>query len=193
MSPQLAPEQQRAVDYLRAKGTRAPIDQLRERVGDAFANIERAFDEVPPASRGTKPAADRWSPHQILDHLVLSHAPAVSQFASLIAGVTPDGVAVPADLSSSDEERRPWETLRAELGSTHAELLRLMNEASEATSLEPTAVVEMVIKVDGKPVHWYERFDWKAFIQAVRVHTMEHEGQLARAVASVRPSFLDPA
>ena len=174
------PEQQRALDYLSRKGTQAPIDKLREQLRDAFSQIEIAFDDVAPQQREIAPAPGKWSPHEILDHLVLSHGPAIPQFASLLAGTSPDGVAIPADLHR--DERPSWDELRAQLGDIHRELLRLAESASDDTSLEPKAAVEIVTKVDGEALHWIERFDWKAFVQTIRVHTVEHAHQLQRAL-----------
>lgn len=173
----LSPEQQRAMDYLAAKGTNAPVAKLREQVRDAFASAERAFDDVAPELRDVGPAG-KWSPHQILNHLVLSHGPAIAQFESMIRGVSPDGGAIPADLQTADLPA--WSELRARLGDIHRELLRLLDEATDETPLEPKVPIEMVIKVGGIPLHWIEYFDWKANIQALRVHTLEHQQQLER-------------
>jgi hypothetical protein len=43
-------------------------------------------------------------------------------------------------------------------------------------------MIEMVVKVDAKPVHWLEPLDWKAFVQGIRVHTLEHLNQLERTL-----------
>jgi DinB superfamily len=173
-------EQQRALDYLARKGTAAPAETLRAQLRDAFAKTEQAFDAVEGALRGRQPKPGKWSPHEILDHLVISHGPAVPQFASLLDGVDPEGIAIPADLHR--DQRPPWDALRAELGDIHQQFLRLVDGATDQHSLAPKAAVEMVIKVDGTPVHWIERIDWKAFIQALRVHTLEHLNQLERTL-----------
>ncbi|HEY5611082.1 MAG TPA: DinB family protein [Thermoanaerobaculia bacterium] len=182
MAEAFHPEQQRALEYLARKGTHAPLDVLRSQVRAAFDTIERLFDDVAPEEWDRSPAAGKWSPHQILDHLVLSHGPAIAQLESLLAGVTPDGVAIPAGLQSAANELREWIALRDRLDAIHRELLRLIDSASDGISLEPKAVVEMVVKVDGKPRHWYEFLDWKAFVQGIRVHTLEHRDQLRRTL-----------
>lgn len=180
MTETLHPDQQRALDYLAKKGTNAPAETLRRQLSDAFASTERAFDAVPDALRESSPAAGKWSPHEILDHLVLSHGPAIEQFASLLRGVSPEGVAIPADLHR--DERPAWNDARTQLGEIHREFLRLMDSASDDVSLEPKAAIEMVIKIDSQPKHWIERVDWKAFIQGIRVHTIEHQMQLGRTL-----------
>jgi hypothetical protein len=183
MSATLLPEQQRAIDYLAKKGTGATADRLREQLRDAFAAAERAFDDVPAELRESAPAPGKWCAHEIMDHLVLSHGPAIPQFESLLKGMSPDGVAIPADLHRDD--RPEWNECRNQLGEIHRELERLMDTASDDLSLDAKAVTEIVVKVDGKPLYWYERLDWKAFIQGVRVHTIEHQNQLARTLAGL--------
>ena len=183
MNDTLLPEQQRAMDYLAKKGTNAPAEKLRQQLADAFAAVERTFDDVPDEKRESAPAAGKWSPHEILDHLVLSHGPAIEQFASLLEGVSPGGVAIPADLHR--DERPEWSESRTQLGEIHRQFLRLMESASDAVPLEAKAVIEIVVKVDSQPKHWFEHLDWKAFIQGVRVHTVEHQMQLVRTIEAM--------
>ena len=183
MSETLLPEQRRAMDYLAHKGTGASTDKLRDQLQVAFAAIESAFDAVPTDRREFSPAAGKWSAHEILDHLVLSHEPAIPQLASLLAGVSPSSIAVPADLHRSAEARPAWNALRSSLGEVHHEFMRLMASASDDLSLDAKAAVEIVVKVDSMPKHWIEHLDWKAFVQAIRVHTIEHQNQLTRTIS----------
>jgi hypothetical protein len=48
--------------------------------------------------------------------------------------------------------------------------------------------VEIVVKVASQPMHWVEHLDWKAFVQAIRVHTLEHHHQLQRTLATLLPA-----
>jgi hypothetical protein len=187
MNQQLHPEQLRALDYLSRKGSLASVDRLRQQLRDAFAAVEEMFDQVAAGLRDAAPAPAKWSPHDILDHLVLSHGPAIPQLASLLRGISPPGVAIPADLQSPAGTRADWEVLRAALGKIHQELLELVAAAGDDQSLEPKAMVEIVIKVNvengsQEPVHWLEPLDWKALVQSIRVHTVEHQKQLQRAM-----------
>lgn len=179
-------EQQRAIDYLTRKGSHAPIERLREQWHEATHAVEALFDSVAASERDTAPAPGKWSAHQILDHLVLSHGPAIAQFASLLEGVRPDGEAIPAGLHSEPDALRPWDELRRELERIHREFERLAGGATDELPLDAKAPLEMVVKIDGQPVHWYEDLDWKAFLQAFRVHTKEHEQQLRRTLEAIR-------
>jgi len=83
MSQDILPEQRRALDYLIRKVTQASVEVLREQTRKAFESVEWSFANVPAHQRGTVPAEGKWSAHEILDHLVLSHGPAVSQLVLL--------------------------------------------------------------------------------------------------------------
>lgn len=184
------PEQQRALAFLARRGTAAAVAALRSELAEAARSIEERFAAVPVAVRAKSPAPGKWSPVEILDHLVRSHEPAIDQLRALLAGREPGGVAIPAGLSTPAAERASWDELAARLAATHGALLALVDGASAESSLAPKAVVEMVVKIPDAagvpaPVHWFERLDWKAFVQAIRAHTLEHRTQLESTLAKV--------
>ena len=47
----------------------------------------------------------------------------------------------------------------------------------------------MVIKVTGEHgpeiLEWVEALDWKAYAQAIRVHTHEHQAQVERTIGQI--------
>lgn len=185
----MQPEQTRALDYLRAKGTEAPLPELREHLAATFRKIEALLDSVPPELRSASPAPGRWSVHEVVDHLVESHRRAVEQLRFLLAGRRPISSAIPASLQSPAPLERPWDDLIAELRSIHRAFLDLVGEATDETSLEVTAPVVMVVKApqgDGAvPLEWEEELDWKAYTQAFRGHTAEHRMQIERTLSAL--------
>jgi len=185
------PEQTRALEFLDRKGSQATTETLRAQLRHAFTTMEDAFARVEPHERELSPGSGKWSAIEILDHLAASHGPAVPQLRSLLAGSSPGGVAIPADLQTPREQRGSWEQRLADLQAIHRELLALVDQAHDDLSLEATAVVEMVVKVpaengEARPVHWHESLDWKAFVQVLRGHTLQHRAQLDRALEAVR-------
>ncbi|HET7712286.1 MAG TPA: DinB family protein [Thermoanaerobaculia bacterium] len=159
------------------------MEILRQDARDAFAQIERAIDDVPEGLR-ERSHPGRWSPHEILDHLVLSHAPAPEYFSTLLDGISHQGEPIPAGLHRPASERPSWNVLREELHEIHRRTLAVLDTATDEHSLDPTIGLEMVVKVRSKPVHWIEPLDWKALVQAMRLHTLEHLSQLQRAVTT---------
>ena len=187
---ELRPEQRRALEYLRRKGTEADLDALRAHVAATFADLEALLATVPAARRAARPAGGRWSVHQIVDHLVESHRPAVEQLRALVAGERPAGGPIPASLQSPRPEARSWEELVAELARIHRAFNALLASASPATSLAVTAPMVMVVKVEEPggapaPVASEHELDWKALVQAFRVHTVEHRRQIEAVLAEL--------
>lgn len=189
--PSLLPEQRRALDYVRAKGTDAPAAEVRRRAAAAFAELEGLLDTAPEELAARRPEPAVWSLHEVVDHLVESHRPAVRQLELLLAGHEPPGGPIPAGLLSQDPFRRPWTAVAEELRTVHRDFLALLADAGDTTPAAATAPVEMVVRcatADGgsQPVHWIERFPWKAFALVVGVHTREHADQLRRILARLR-------
>jgi hypothetical protein len=192
-STPLRPEQEAALRYAREKGTEAPLASIRERMSKTFAQLETLLAALPEEAVRIRPAPDRWSVHEIVDHLLESHRPAVEELRELVRGHRPEGGPVPAGLLSADPLGRPWPGLVRELSGVHRELLAILNGASDETSLTARAPVVMVVKVreeDGSltPVEWIDDFDWKAFAILLRAHTLEHLAQIERTLQGSRYS-----
>lgn len=186
--PDLFPEQRRALDYVRAKGSRAPAAEVRGRVARAFAELEALLDAIPEARTGRRPDPATWSLHEVVDHLIESHRPAVRELELALAGSSPEGGPIPAGLLSPDPFRRDWPAAVAELRQVHGDFLALLSGAGDETPTTARVAVEMVVRCatpDGgsEPVHWIDRFDWKAYALLVALHSREHAGQVQRVLA----------
>jgi hypothetical protein len=186
----LHPEQEAALRYVREKGTHAPVASIRERMARTFAQLEALLATLPPDQVRLRPAPDRWSVHEIVDHLIESHRPAVDELRELVRGHWPEGGPIPASLLSADPLGRPWASLVRELAGVQRALLAIVDGASEETPLTARAPVIMVVKVRGEdgtrtPVEWTDDFDWKAFAILLRAHTLEHVGQIERTLQSL--------
>ncbi|HVF60607.1 MAG TPA: DinB family protein [Thermoanaerobaculia bacterium] len=188
----LSPEQQRALDYLRRKGTEAPVERLREHVAGTFAELEALLDGVPRALRTSRPGPGRWSVQEVVDHLVESHRPALAQLRSLVAGERPAGGPVPASLQSAAPHAIPWDDLVAELRAIDRGFREVLASAGDA-SLEVTGPIVMVVKVADEagavaPVSSEHELDWKAFAQVFRVHTVQHRDQIRATLSALGQS-----
>ncbi len=186
----LSSEQQRALDYLRRKGTEAPVERLREHVAGTFAELEALLDGVPPALRAVPPGPGRWSVQEVVDHLVESHRPALVQLRSLVAGERPAGGPVPASLQSAAPHERPWDDLVAELRQIHRGFRKVLADAGDDVSLAVTGPIVMVVKVADAsgaltPEASEHELDWKAFAQVFRVHTLQHRDQIRATLADL--------
>jgi hypothetical protein len=185
------PERTAAIEYLRRKGTEAPVSRLVAGLRSTFQKFEQTIDLVPETLRDRRPDAVSWSVHEIVDHLVESHRPAVLELRELCAGVSPDGGPIPARLMSASPLDRLWGHLVRELRDIHANILQLTADAGDATPITAKAPFVMVVKASGSNapgvLEWVEALDWKAYVQAIRVHTHEHCAQVERTVAALGP------
>jgi DinB family protein len=178
-----------ALEYLRRKGTDAPSAKILAGLRSTFQKFEQAIERVPEDLRTERPAADAWSVHEIVDHLVESDRPAVAELRALCAGASPTGGPIPARLMSARPFDRAWPALLAELKAVHATLIEIVGGAGDDTPLSARAPSVMVIKVPtdhgSEVLEWIEPLDWKAYAQALRVHMHEHLAQVERTVAAL--------
>jgi hypothetical protein len=199
----LHPEQERALAWARRRGTESSLAEIRGRVASTYAELEAVVDAFDPALSALRPQPSSWCAREVVDHLVVSDGPAVAQLASLLAG-RDVGEPIPASLQSPGARDASWDELARRLRRVHGEMLATLDTASDGTPLLAKAVVEMVVKCAGpdgalRPVHWLERFDWKAFAVLLAAHNREHVAQLRRieaalatAVSAPRPGSRQP-
>jgi len=182
------PERTAAIEYLRRKGTEAPVSKLLAGLRSTFRTFEQTIERVPEAVRPRRPGATEWSVHEIVDHLVETHRPAVLELRALCAGRAPDGGPIPARLRSANPFDRPWAGLVADLKDIHAKVVDLVAEAGDTAPVAAKAPFVMVVKGHGpgaaEVIEWVEALDWKAYAQALRLHTHEHCAQVERTVAA---------
>jgi hypothetical protein len=183
------PERTAALDYLRRKGTDAPASRLLAGLRATFQRFEQTIDRVPDGVCARRPQPAAWSVHEVVDHLVETHRPAAIELRTLCAGASPDGPPIPARLTSPAPLSRDWRTLVNELKGVHADILAIVQRAGDTASLEPTAAFVMVVKVTGESgpevLEWIDRLDWKAYAQALRLHTHEHAAQVERTLTAL--------
>jgi len=182
----MPPEQVKAKAYLRDKGTEAPVAQIRERVGEAFAAMDELLDSVSEARASQRREDGEWCVHEVLDHLVETHPLALEEMRAVMANRHSPVSPIPAGLQSASPMSRSWDDMRGVLRRLHAEVLDVLAGASDRPT-EARAPIIMVINVrqaDGsvKPLHWIEHCDWKACAVIFRLHEMDHMTQIRKAL-----------
>lgn len=187
----LLPEQERAREYLRRKGTLLPPREIHERIRAAFAATEEFLDGLSAVEARRRPALEEWCAQEIVDHLVESHRPGVEELRCLLRGEQPFSGPIPASLQSRAPLERPWPELVGDLERLHTEILEVLSKIPDQFTSEARAPVIMVItakKPDGSegPIHWVEELDWKAYAVVFRLHEVDHLTQAKRAVGSLR-------
>jgi hypothetical protein len=145
---------------------------------------------VSPAHRILRSRQGAWSIQEVVDHLVLTNRPAAEELRGLIEGRRPQGNPIPASLLSDDPFSTPWEALIEQLQAVQRELLEIAGKADDTVRLDVRAPLVMVVKVPGedgvpKPTEWLHEVDWKGYVQAFRVHTLQHLEQIKRIMAEL--------
>src|SRR2546427_3066885 len=178
-----AQAKERAREYFRTKGTQLPVPVIRERIADAV----RALDEflaplsTEQAARATVPG--EWTIHEVVDHLVETYRAGLDELWCLLAGRTPPGEPIPANLQSKAPLLRPWPWLLDELTRVHAEVLRTLAAVPTDYATAARAPLVMVVNVkdaQGRttPLEWVEDLDWKSYaIVSWRLHAIDHLNQ----------------
>jgi DinB family protein len=184
------PEQVKAMEYLRDKGTKLAAAKVHERVAAGFAALEAFLDGVSEAEARTRALPGEWTVQEVVDHLVETHRPSLEELHDLLAARRPTGEPIPAGLQSRDPLARPWLELLGELKRLHAEVVAALGAAADGLN-EARAPVVMVINVkeaDGSetPLHWIEELDWKAYAVVFRLHVLDHLGQARKILRAVR-------
>lgn len=176
----------RALAYLERSGTRLPLAQLREKLAAVFRGIEALLATIDESEARRRPLPGRWCVQEVADHLIESHRPAIAQLRAALAGVDP-GAAIPAHLQSEQPLAAPFREKVATLAEVHRGLEALFDSAPEDPVTTRRIPIAMVLKVDeGRLLEWTEELDFKAYLQGVRVHTLEHQAQIERTLAAVR-------
>jgi hypothetical protein len=197
LAEEMLPEQKRALAYAYKRGTTSPVEAIRTRVAGTYAEIEALVASVPSELAREHREVSAWSIQEVVDHLVESDRPAVTQLAQLLAGHSVEEP-IPASLQSADPLALDWPTLRQTFRTVHENVLDLLARASDEVPLTATAPVQMVVKcadAEGnlRPVSWVQRFDWKAFAILLHAHNREHIAQVHRILAATGAGGAHPA
>ncbi len=180
---------QKARDYLRARGTLAAPDAIREQVAAAFGTLDTVLTGVTAERAARSTIAGEWSVQEIVDHLVETHRPGLDELRCLLAGRRPPGEPIPAALQSKAPLLRPWAGLLAELRRVHGEIVAALGAVAPDFETAARAPLVMVVNVpagDGRirPAHWVEELDWKAYAITWRLHTLDHLAQARKVLAA---------
>jgi DinB superfamily len=191
-SATLRPEQERARAYLRANGTEAPRQRIRERVAAAFASLERVVEGVAEGEARARPMPGEWSVLEVVDHLVETHRASIGELRDLLDDRRPTGAPIPAGLQSTKPSGRSWGDLVKDLAQVEAEVLSILDAAPADRLGAARAPIIMVINVreaDGRerPLHCVEEVDWKAYAIVFRLHVLDHLNQIRKTLGRSRP------
>lgn len=182
------PEQEETLRYLRERGTEADAATILSEARAAFGKFRDQLGAVAPAVRLVEPFPGRWSPQQILDHVVEAHRVAPAQLQRIIAG-KPGNVHIRAYVQSAAPYAHPWRALVRQFEATHDAILGAAETLAGLPMPAVGAPVELVARRKdtsrGREIDWIEVLDWKAYLQALRTHVLQHSRQLEQTLEQI--------
>jgi hypothetical protein len=186
----LRPEQIKAIEYLRERGTLLSASRIAERVGAAFQALDGVLAEISDEEARRRSPQGEWTVQDVVDHLVETHRASLDELRDLLAGRRPPGGPIPAGLQSSEPMTHRFQDLVEELRGLHLRILEVLHRAPDQLT-DARAPVVMVINVrdpDGteRPLHWIEEVDWKAYAIIFRLHEVDHLNQVKKILAAGR-------
>jgi hypothetical protein len=188
----LRPEQVKAKEYLEQQGSRRSAAQIQERVAAAFGAFEKLLDGVSEKEARTGGLADEWTIQEVVDHVVETHRPSITELRELLAGRRPSDGPIPASLQSRDPMSRPWPDLLNDLKRIQAEAVEVLAAAPDrpTDARAPVVMVINVMEPDGReqPLHWIEELDWKPYAIVFRLHVLDHLNQAKKVLKAIRGS-----
>jgi len=193
----LCSEAERMLDYVRTRSAALDASGIRERVRAAAHELEKLLAEVPESEVRLRPAPNKWTIAEIVDHIAQTQIRAAEELRHLFAARCPPGPPVYEALRSGAPAWAPWQELLDGLRSANHELIELL--ASAPSAAEQSAVTVRTILVvnyrlqDGATgVQIFPAdLDWRQYALLQRLHLLDHRTQvknvraaLARAAAA---------
>ena len=181
---------EKAREYFRTKSAPTPVAVLRERIAEPLRAVEEFLKPLSAMQVGRATIPGEWTIHEVVDHLVETYRPGLDELWCLLAGRTPPGEPIPANLQSKAPLLRPWPWLLDELTRVHAEVLRTLAAVPTDYATAARAPLVMVVNVKDAqekttPLTWVEDLDWKSYaIVSWRLHAIDHLNQARKALAA---------
>jgi len=165
-------EQQRIRSYLNAQGAKLSPPELVDKVRVAMDELHAALDAIPGSRFADRPAAAEWSGNEVMAHVVTTGA----RFADGIVRILDGGAAGPpiADVIDAGAPERSaaewWDSLVADRS-------RLFERALRA---DPQASLDRTIEHG-----MFGGLNWRETILFLRLHDLDHAGQLRKIAAAL--------
>lgn len=168
----VADELARIRGYLTVQGAKLTPAALVERVRLAMEELRAAAATVPPPRFDDRPAPDEWSAGEVMAHVVVSGERFSERIGEAIDGV-PQGPAV-TETAAAGAPARSLDEWWSLLTRDREALFAL------ALTADPERNLEQVIEHP-----FFGRLNWRETLLFLRLHDLDHAGQLAKIAAAL--------
>jgi hypothetical protein len=165
-------EERRIRGYLTAQGAKLSPADIVGKVRAAMADLRAAARAVPADRFDERPGPDEWSGNEVMAHVVQAGAHFGDRIMAILDGRP---APAPADRDAPDERRLTAEAWCAILDRDRAALF------ARALAADPGAGLDRQIE---HPM--FGLLDWRQTLLFMRLHDLDHAGQLQKIAAALR-------
>jgi len=156
--------------YLQAQGGKLTPEQIIGKVQEAMSQLRTAADAVPSARFTDAPAPGEWSANEVMAHVVEAGRHFGGAIVRVLDGQPPGQ---PRDAAARDTSPRPlaewWTLLQRDRDALFARV----------RSTHPMSRLEATI-----PHPFFGALNWRETLLFMRLHDLDHAGQLHKVAAA---------
>jgi uncharacterized damage-inducible protein DinB len=167
-------EQKRIRGYLEAQGAKLPPAAIVEKVREAMGRVRAAAVAIPAGRFTESPAPGEWSANEVMAHVVDAGRHFGEGIVRALDGLPPG-------------ERRHAEERPAAPIHTAAEWLAMLDRDREAL-FERALRADPAARLERSISHgFFGLLNWRETLLFIRVHDIDHAGQLEKIAAAFGP------
>jgi uncharacterized damage-inducible protein DinB len=169
-APDTNAEFARIRSYLQAQGAKLTPEHIIGKVEEAMGQLRAAATALPPARFNAAPAPGEWSANEVMAHVVEAGRHFGGAIVRVLDGQAPGQ---PRDAAAHDTTPRPlaewWALLERDRGALF----------TRVRSVHPMSRLEATI-----PHPFFGALNWRETLLFMRLHDLDHAGQLQKVVAA---------
>jgi uncharacterized damage-inducible protein DinB len=169
-TPEANPEFARIRGYLQGQGAKLSPEQIIGKVQEAMGQLRAAASAVPAARFTQPPAPGEWSANEVMAHVVEAGRHFGSAITRVLDGQPPGQ---PRDAAARDTSPRPleewWSMLQRDRDALFARV----------RSVHPMSRLEATI-----PHPFFGALNWRETLLFMRLHDLDHAGQLQKVATA---------
>jgi uncharacterized damage-inducible protein DinB len=161
-------EQARIRSYLQAQGAKLSPAAIVEKVRAAMAELRSAADAVPPTRFDERPEPEEWSAGEVMAHVVDAGRHFGGAIVAVLDGRTPATLGARQSAAPVRRSAAEWYELLERDRETLFDRV-----AAEDPAAAPAAIIEHPM---------FGRLTWRETLLFMRLHDLDHAGQLRKIV-----------
>jgi uncharacterized damage-inducible protein DinB len=167
-------EQLRIRGYLTSQAAKLSPEQIIGKVQEAMTQLQAAARAVPAPRFAERPAPEEWSANEVMAHVVEAGRHFGGAITRVLDGLPPGAL---RDAPARDTTPRPLAQWWTQLGRDRDALFARVRSAPPMARLEATI-----------PHPFFGALNWRETLLFMRLHDLDHAGQLQKVATALDPS-----